>query len=167
MSWTRRQIDGAERQHAAAIIVIKWILLARRWRKPRICADGMAGKGVPNGIGMRLGFGGAARLAIGALGLLLASGCHEPTGPRTIANPDPAVKIPAIKQAVVDDDEKQSAAMVKALESDDPAVRLYAIEGLQRLTGQNFGYLYYASAEERAPAVARWRRWLDNHPQDR
>jgi hypothetical protein len=89
-----------------------------------------------------------------------SGGCQEPTGLRTIANPDPAVKIPAIKQAVDDHDRKQAAAMIENLEDDDPAVRLFAIQGLHRLTGQDFGYLYYASVEERAPAVEKWKQWL-------
>ena len=58
------------------------------------------------------------------------------------------------------------AAMVKNLESDDPAVRLFAIEGLRRLTGDDFGYDYYADADQRAPAVQRWKQWLEMQSSD-
>jgi hypothetical protein len=101
-------------------------------------------------------------MVVACLSLAGSWGCQEPTGPRTVANADPAVKIPAIKQAVADKDQREVAAMVKSLESDDPAVRLYAIEGLQRLTGQDFGYLFYAGEEERAPAVEKWKQWLED-----
>jgi len=93
-------------------------------------------------------------------------GCNEPTGPRTAASADPAVKIPAIKQAVSDKELDQAVHMVKALESDDPAVRLYAIEGLQRLSGQDFGYRFYADVEQRRPAVEKWKQWLKNQSDD-
>ena len=98
---------------------------------------------------------------VATLAAAAAGGCHEPAGPRTIANPDPAVKIPAIKGAVADRDRQQAVALVQNLDSDDSAVRLFAIEGLRRLTGEDFGYNYYADAEKRAPAVRRWKRWLE------
>jgi hypothetical protein len=52
--------------------------------------------------------------------------------------------------------------MVSDLDSDDPAVRFYAIEGLERLTGQTMGYVYYEDREARRPAVMKWRKWLDD-----
>ena len=105
-------------------------------------------------------------LATTAMTFVGPGGCTEPTGPRTIANPDPAVKIPAIKQAVIDDDRAAAAAMIDNLDSDDSAVRLYAIEGLRRLTGQDFGYVYYAGRAERDPAIEKWKQWLrEQHPQ--
>jgi hypothetical protein len=104
--------------------------------------------------------------SVATLAAATAGGCHEPTGPRTIANPDPAVKIPAMKSAVAERDRDKAAAMVKNLESDDPAVRLFAIEGLRRLTGEDFGYDYYADADQRAPAVQRWKQWLEMQSND-
>ena len=101
-------------------------------------------------------------MMISVLSLTAAAGagCHEPTGPRTVANPDPAVKVPAIKHAVAERDLGAAAAMVTDLESDDAAVRLFAIQGLRRLTGEAFGYDYYADPKHRAPAVERWKQWL-------
>jgi len=94
-------------------------------------------------------------------GVLSVVGCHEPAGPMTISNPDPSVKIPAIKEAVVTDDKAAAADMVKNLDSDDPAVRFYAIQGLQRLTGKDFGYRYYDDEDLRNPAVRKWQEWLE------
>jgi len=41
-------------------------------------------------------------------------------------------------------------------------VRFYAINGLRRLTGDDFGYHYYDEKEQRQPAVARWQRWVED-----
>jgi len=87
-------------------------------------------------------------------------GCSEPSGPKVIASRDIDVKIPAIKRAVQDKDTTQLAELVKGLKSDDAAVRLYSIEGLQRMTGQDLGYRYYDDAEARKPALERWNKWL-------
>jgi hypothetical protein len=47
--------------------------------------------------------------------------------------------------------------LVDLLDDTDRTVRMYAILGLRRLCGEDFGYRYYAISAERAPAVARWR----------
>lgn len=93
-------------------------------------------------------------------GILLAGGCTAPRPKLVVTDPDPSVKIPAIKQAVRHHDLDAVTQLVKDLENDDPAVRFYAIEALHRLTSQRFGYDYYASEPERAPAVQRWQEWL-------
>ncbi|HWE03665.1 MAG TPA: hypothetical protein VG326_14765 [Tepidisphaeraceae bacterium] len=93
-----------------------------------------------------------------AAGVLLAAGCAH--APRSVADPDPAAKIPAIETAVRRDDQTVVPQMVKDLDSDDPAVRLYTVEGLRKLTGRDFGYRYFDDADHRKPAVERWKRWL-------
>jgi hypothetical protein len=77
-----------------------------------------------------------------------------------VANPDPSAKIPAIEQSVASKDLSAVPQMVKDLDSDDPAVRFYAIGGLRRLTGQNFGYQYYNDEDQRRPALEKWKVWL-------
>jgi hypothetical protein len=72
---------------------------------------------------------------------------------------NPSLKIPAMKQAVDQRDVDDAGPMIKALESDDPAIRFYAIESLQRLTGQTLGYRYYEDRPRREPAVRRWKQW--------
>jgi hypothetical protein len=103
-------------------------------------------------------FAQTAGMAICLMNLL--SGCTEPTGPRTVYNPNPAVKIPSIKDAVSDRDLSAAPELIKSLDSDDPAVRFYAIEGLRRLTGEDFGYRFYQEKDQRRPAIARWRKWM-------
>jgi hypothetical protein len=71
------------------------------------------------------------------------------------------VKIPAIRKVVDQHDARALPVLVNDLASDDPAVRFYAIEALQRLTGGDAkGYVYYAPDEDRAPATERWKAWL-------
>lgn len=95
---------------------------------------------------------------LGLLGLL--GGCVAPREPLVVSNPDPSVKIPAIKASVQSKDMAATKQMIKDLESDDPAVRFYSIGGLQRLTGDTFGYQYFADDAKRAEAVSKWKAWL-------
>jgi hypothetical protein len=101
----------------------------------------------------------ASSAAAGGAG---AGGCNEPTGPRTVANEDLNIKIPAIRVAGQQKDLTAAPELVRDLESDDPALRMYAIRGLREMTGggTDFGYVYYADVEQRRPAVAKWRQWL-------
>src|SRR4051812_15904385 len=62
--------------------------------------------------------------------------CTAPRGPLVVTDPDPSIKIPAIQKAVRDKDMKAVPQLIKDLESDDPAVRLYANHALEQLTGQ-------------------------------
>lgn len=95
-------------------------------------------------------------------GALCASiGCGgPPRGAKHVGDPDPGVKIPAMQVVVKEKDRAAIPKLVADLASDDPAVRFYAIESLQRLTGQTLDYNYYAPEEDRAAAVARWQAWL-------
>jgi hypothetical protein len=98
--------------------------------------------------------------AAGTLAMALTAGCGGPPPVRSVTNPDPSGKIPAIVEAVRRGDRRALNQLVKDLDNDDPAVRFYAIEGLRRLTGQTFGYRYYDGEDERQPAIQSWQRWL-------
>jgi hypothetical protein len=54
--------------------------------------------------------------------------------------------------------------LVARLEDEDPVVRMAAHDELRRRTGQDLGFVAWASPEERAAAVGRWRSWLAAHP---
>jgi len=101
-------------------------------------------------------------LFLAGLGLpLFAGGCVEPRPKLVVTSPDPVVKVPAIKQAVDDHDLSATRQMVKDLESDDPAVRFYSIEGLRKLSGQDFGYAWYEEDDlARLESVKKWQGWL-------
>ena len=93
-------------------------------------------------------------------GALASGGCVRPGRPIVVSDSDPTVKIPAYKRAVRKKDRSAVRQLVKDLQSDDPAVRLYAINALDRLTGQRFGYRYYDDEEQRRQAVERWQQWI-------
>ena len=103
----------------------------------------------------------ALLLACVAFGFACAAGCAGVArAPAVITSNDPASKIPAIKKAV---DARRSATapqLVRSLESEDPAVRFYAIRGLQDLTGETFGYVWYAEDDARTSALQKWKLWL-------
>ena len=91
--------------------------------------------------------------------IFCGAGCNI-GGPRSVDNADPAVKIRAMKRLVREHDVNAARKLVAELDSDDPAVRLYAIEALERLTGERFEYQYYFDEEQRKPSVERWQQWL-------
>ena len=99
------------------------------------------------------------RLAVVFISIFLLSGCI-PKPDALVADPDPMVKIPAMKMAVDRHDTRPTADMVHDLSSDDAAVRFFAIGALQRLVGEDFGYHYYEDEPLRKVAVERWQVWL-------
>ena len=109
----------------------------------------------------RMARGGFALAAVWC-GVLIGmpAGCTAPRRPLVVSDPDPSVKIPAFKKAVGKKDRAAVRQLVADLESDDPAVRLFAIDALRRITGESFGYRYFDGDEQRQPAVGQWRRWL-------
>jgi hypothetical protein len=100
---------------------------------------------------------------IAIAGLMCCVGCRPPRGPISIHSEDPDLKIHAIHQDVQCDNTKDLSVMVADLDSDDPAIRFYSIQGLRRLTHDDFGYHYYESDDQRAPATRLWQKWLKEH----
>lgn len=66
----------------------------------------------------------------------------------------------AIVAATEDRDTVAIHKLVYLLDDQDIAVRMFAINGLRRLVGEDFGYRYYELPERRAEAVARWQEAL-------
>ncbi|MEM9415151.1 MAG: HEAT repeat domain-containing protein [Planctomycetota bacterium] len=95
------------------------------------------------------------------LGVGLVPGCAQSKiagDGRSVDAPD---RIPAlVRQADRPGDEGLSV-LIHALDDDDPAVRMFAVQALRERTGESFGYRYYDSAERRRPAIRRWRDWAD------
>ena len=98
---------------------------------------------------------------------LVLSGCNGPfdrkIGLSDLDNPNPAVRIMAIKWA---GDNKASSAiprLVDFLQDEDTSVRFFTIEALWRITGTNNGYDYKARPQLRAEAVERWREFLNSN----
>jgi hypothetical protein len=108
----------------------------------------------------------AVAACAGIIAALALTGCFGREKP-DIKSPDAALKIPAIKARVAQHDPNVIPQLISDLCSDDPAVRFYAIEGLERLTNQTFGYRYFDDEIRRKPALNRWRAWLANQSGDR
>jgi len=102
---------------------------------------------------------------------LLGSGCWALSGcagsdPRrlspaeALSHTDPAVRIPAFQQAAEQQNKAAVPYLVEGLTDSNRAVRFYAIQALQRLTGETYGYDYKAGEAAREAAAARWRAAL-------
>ncbi len=68
-----------------------------------------------------------------------------------------------MEAAVLASQRRDTAAvpqLVVLLGSDDPAVRLVAINSLETITGQTHGYRDYDPEPDRAAAIERWRVWV-------
>jgi hypothetical protein len=100
-----------------------------------------------------------------ALACLFMAGCL-PSGDPALSHDDPAVKIPAIKRAAVEGRHESLGHLIRDLDSDDPAVRVYAIAALERIAGERFEYQPYHDEEQRKPAIQRWREWLSRRQAD-
>lgn len=87
------------------------------------------------------------------------SGCVEPRPPLRVSSPDVEIKVLAIGKAVREKDLSVVGQLIKDLDSDDPAVRFFAINGLRRLTGQQFGYEYYLDRAARQESLLKWQEW--------
>ena len=96
----------------------------------------------------------------GILALTLLASCQEARGPVSIKSDDPDLKILAITHDATHHDSKDIPQMVEDLQSDDAAIRFYSIGALHRLTGDDLGYHYFETEEQRAPALLRWQQWL-------
>lgn len=95
-------------------------------------------------------------IGIGVVGVV---GCR-PGPPRLpLQDGDPIFLIPAIKETAEQARAGEVPRLIELLESEDSAVRLYAIGALRDLTAQKLGYASYDPPLQRQEAVDRWRRW--------
>lgn len=88
----------------------------------------------------------------------LAGGCFATSEPG-LHSPDPAMRLEAVVEAAARHDQGAISALIPLLGSSDAAERLLAIDTLERLTGQRFGYDYAAPEYQRRLAIARWMEW--------
>ncbi len=83
---------------------------------------------------------------------------------RKIHHPAPLVRARSVGLGDREPDSQVVPALIGRLDDEDPVVRMAAHEELRRRTGQDFGYVAWATPEERAQAVGRWRSWLTGPP---
>lgn len=87
---------------------------------------------------------------------LLCGRCAPPASTGGFHSPDPASKLYAIRNAGESGDPQYIPELVEQLDDDDPAVRLFAINALERITGQRLGYNPYADEGGRRDAIEAW-----------
>jgi hypothetical protein len=88
--------------------------------------------------------------------LSVLSGCGPRASQGGFDSDNPAAKLYAIRDAGARRDTAAIPKLVEQLTSDDPAVRVFAIEALERITGERLGYNPSADLLVRAEAVDRW-----------
>ena len=99
----------------------------------------------------------------GSIILVSVVGCSGYTGPRSIVNEDPAVKIPQIRRAVDANDRTVIPQLVRDLDSSDAAVRFYSIGALERLTGERFSYDWTIDDRHaRGPSIEQWNAYVSD-----
>jgi hypothetical protein len=92
-------------------------------------------------------------------------GCaHGPSRFEKITSAAPLVRARAVGLSRQKPDSEALPALLSRLDDSDPVVRLAAHEELRKRTGQDFGYLPWASPEERSTAVQQWRTWVAQAP---
>lgn len=100
------------------------------------------------------------RAAIMLLTMAMAmwlGGCAPPPASEGGFNSrDPAAKLYAIQRAGEQRDRSAIPHLIEQLNSDDEAVRMFAIIALEKITGTRLGYSPYDPAWKREPAVKRW-----------
>lgn len=96
-----------------------------------------------------------------AAGLFGACACQSTATPRQkLESPYPLDRVTASVTLAERGDVQAVHQLVKLLEDRNSTVRMYAALALKRLTGETYGYEYYAPATERAAAVTRWQEAL-------
>jgi hypothetical protein len=105
------------------------------------------------------------RYALMVIGVGLA-GCSTAGSGREglytrLQSDDDQVRIEAVVEAGRTGDRGAVPYLVELLGDESPAMRLFAIESLRRITGRDLGYRPYADEAARREAIGRWRQWLE------
>ena len=95
-----------------------------------------------------------------SIAALAMAGCNASL-PADFEAPDAGSRIRAVITTAQQPTQEDLTQMVRALGSDDPALRSLSIAALQRTAGDRFGYDAWAPEPERRAAIDRWKRWLD------
>ena len=89
--------------------------------------------------------------------LPVLAGCRPPPAREGgFYSDNPASRLYAIRRAGEQRDAGAIRPLVELLDDDDPAVRMFAIQALDRITGTRLGYDAYAPLGDRREAVDRW-----------
>ena len=103
--------------------------------------------------------------ALVAAGWWLGPGCGsmwsgQPGRYHRLQSDDHDVRAAAVIEAARARDRRATPYLIDRLEDEEADIRLFAIQALRRITGEGFGYRFYAKEPARREAVQRWRQWL-------
>ncbi len=96
------------------------------------------------------------RRLLGYGGLLLLCSCGPASIQGGFDSVSPAARTLAIKKAVHAHDLHAVPKIVEQLDADDPVIRMLAIDALERLTGETYGFHHYDPPDKRHAAIQRW-----------
>ena len=88
------------------------------------------------------------------------AGCTA-SAPASFDTDAPDGRIEAIVAAARDNDRSTLANLIEQLDSDDPAVRMFSIRSIERMTGRTMGYRHSDPDHVRREAVDRWVAWAE------
>lgn len=89
----------------------------------------------------------------------LLAACSGVEPERGFHSSDPIQRVHALADAIETADHASIPDLIGMLDSQDPAVRMLAIRGLERLTGDNRGYAWDDPVSQRNQAISRWSEW--------
>ncbi len=93
---------------------------------------------------------------------LLQGACAPPVTEGTFDAPDPASRLYAIERAMRTGNRTAVPQIIEQLDSDDPVIRMMAIEALKVLNdGETFDYRYDDPEPLRRAAIRRWVQSLE------
>ena len=93
--------------------------------------------------------------------MILSGGClqtERPISSADLKNPDPVIRIRAIKWTGENKDTKAVPKLLELSQNEDQAVRFYAVVALRNITQTNLGFDYQSDARRRAEAVNYWKK---------
>lgn len=93
---------------------------------------------------------------IAAIFLALSFGCGPAASDGGFDSAAPGAKLYAILDAARVNDRSAIPQLIEQLDCDDPVVRFAAINTLQQLTGETYGYRYYDDSFTRRESISRW-----------
>lgn len=114
-------------------------------------------RGMPGRDRIRAVLAALCGAAVGALG-----GCSQPKVEADIESDVPQERLMGLAASMRANDRSAAREYVEMLESQDPAVRMFAIGALERMTGETKGYDFAAPERDRAEAVGAWAAWVES-----
>jgi HEAT repeat protein len=101
-----------------------------------------------------------ARFLAAACSLIPLAGCSlAPKNFQAINHPAPIVRARAVSLSNRARAEVAIPALIQKLDDPDPVVRMAAYNELKQKTGQDFGFVAWADAAERRPAIDQYKAW--------